>query len=660
MDCFGDTETADAPLRVLHWNVCGSGLTETPASLGFHPEFEEAFSTLLQVLHKDKGGEAFWGFSKARDYTQLPPVREISSCSQFFSFIDLVYSLLYHPLGGEVRLGDSSPGDEPDLQNTLRCLFLRSTLTDTSRPPSSTNQWTVPQFERELDMISAPASVAKQLRRMKEGAFSPNGSLTWECVDIDGKVWKRKDNIWRKWSRSFESFKGAATPASKSTSDALARFISFERQAGGIRSQVSGGLRVATVGSVDMIRRNSALVAPRSAGAPLRQPRSLVSVVQNGQGNPIRIRSLTLHSSVYWLLIEMCKHSLDNAAAELAIRSFAGVSKVPKGAEARADIIFPRVLQAVELWLTEATLTARHAKFCRKVKDVMPQIVTAVEYDSQWRVLSLPTEGYRIVVGAGTAVVFFDSEKFEQLEELHGDPVRLSVDAIEVDSWTHPGTMKTVTPKSSCVALLRRRSDSALFVVIAVHLESAPPSDTYSARLRAVQLRALLKHLSSLVQQLKAAGQSCKIFVGGDFNTLQEEFVYGTTEEFWQSEGVRAVQPPLRPPKAGNAPAPEPPVAWFDGAGRVHLLCEVADGGDLRQASYHDGMRCTRAGSSMVIDFIFAGSASGDANVGKGAVALEVSTPEEMDIAAQADSGIFHSVKDLGSDHLPVGCELAN
>lgn len=643
------TVIEDAPLRVLHWNVCGSGLTETPASLGFHPEFEEAFSTLLQELHKDKAGQPFWGFSKARDYTQLPPVREISSCSDFFFFIDLVYSLLYHPLGGEVRLGSSEPGDEPDLQNTLRCLFLRSTLTDTSRPPSSTNQWTVPQFERELTMISAPESVASQLRRMKERAFSSNGSLTWECDDIDGKVWKRKDNIWKKWTRSVETFKGGgATPPSKSTGDALARFISFE-SSGKLRSGAS--LRKA-------LSRSASLITPRSGGTALTQPRSLVTVVQDGKGSPIRIRSLTLQSSMYWLLVEMCKHSLGNEAAEAAIRSFAGVSAVPKGAEARADIIFPVVLHAVELWLTEATLTARHAKFCRKVKEVMPQIVTAVEYDSQWRVLPVPAERYRMVVGAGTAVVFFDSENFDLLEKLQGDPVRPSVDAIEVESWMNPGTKKSVAPKSSCVALLSRRSDFALFVVIAVHLESAPPSDTYNTRLRAVQLRALLSHVSSLVQQLKAAGQSCTIVVGGDFNTVQEEFVYGTTEEFWQCEGVRAVQPPLRRPKDGFAPAPEPPVARLDGAGRVHLLCEVADGGNLRQASYHDGMRCTRAGSSIVIDFIFAGSAGRDSNMGT--VALEVSTPEETDIAAQADSGIFHAVKDLGSDHLPVGCELAN
>merc|ERR1740121_1287647 len=396
-----------------------------------------------------------------------------------------------------------------------------------------------------------------------------------------------------------------------------------------------------------------------------KQPRSLISVVQDDKGQPIRIQSLTLQSSMYWLLLEMCKHSIGNSAAALAIRSFAGVSEVPKGAEARAGIIYPRVLQAVELWLTQATLTARHAKFCRKVEEVLPQIITAVEYDSQWRLLPRPAERFRIVSGAGTAVVFFDSEKFEQLEQLKGYPVRPSVDAIEVDSWDHPGTRTTVTPKSSCVALLRRRTDSALFVVIAVHLESAPPSDTYKARMRAVQLRALLKHLSSLVQKLKAAGQSCTMFVGGDFNTLQEEFVYGTTEEFWQCEGVRAVQPPLRRPKEGLAPAPEPPVARFDDAGRVHLICEVADGGELRQVSYHDGMRCTRAGRNEVIDFIFAGSASGDADKGKRSngkriCALEVSTPEESDMAAQADSGVFHCVKDLGSDHLPVGCELAN
>jgi endonuclease/exonuclease/phosphatase family metal-dependent hydrolase len=414
-------------------------------------------------------------------------------------------------------------------------------------------------------------------------------------------------------------------------------------------------------GSKDIFRRqtsrDSSGATPRPATG--KHPSSLVSVVQNSKGRPIRIQSLTLHSSMRWLLLEMCRHSMGNADADQAIRDFAGVSEVPRDAEARTDVIFPRVLQAVELWLTEAAVTARHAKFCRKVKEVMPHVVTAVEYDSQWRILPLPTERYRFARGVGTAAVFFDSERFEQLEEFQGDPVRPGVDVIEVESWAQPGKSKTVAPKSSCVALLRQRVDSALFVVIAVHLESAPPSDTYSTRLRAAQLRALLRHLSSLVQQLKAAGYSCTIVVGGDFNTLLEEFVYGTEEEFWQSESVRAVQPPLLRPQEGMVPAPDPPVARLDAAGRVRLLCEVADGGELRQASYHEGMHCTRAGSSMVVDFIFAGSAGGDTAKGPATFALEVSTPHKMDMAARADSGVFHSVSDLGSDHLPVACELA-
>ncbi|CAK0893363.1 unnamed protein product [Prorocentrum cordatum] len=656
-DFFHASDPEGASLRLLHWNVCGSGLTETPASLGFHPEFEEDFSALLQVLHRDKEGEAFWGFSKARDYTQLPPIREIRSL--FFSFIDLVYSLLYHPLGGEVRLGTSSPGDEPDLANTLRCLFLRTTLMDNSKPPSSSNHWTVPQFEREMELLPATEDVRRQLRRMKENAFSPSGSLTWERSDVDQKVWKRQDNIWSKWSSSVEIFKRQEGVTEKKTDDALTRFITFGYE----EEAFTGGLKRSASRKLTNIRKGVSMVVSSMISARISQPRSLVSVVQDNKGDIIRIQSLTLHSAMHWLLIAMCRHSIDNAAAELAIRSFAGVPAVPKDAEARAGIIFPRVLQAVELWLTEATLTARHAKFCRKVKDVMPQLITAVEYDGQWRLLPLPAERYRAVWGAGTAVVFFDSEEFEWLEEFQGVPVRPSVDAIEVDSWVKLGTMMSVTPKSSCVALLRRRNDASLFIVIAVHLESAPPSNTYGARLRAEQLRALLRHLSSLVQRLRAAGQGCTVLVGGDFNTLQEEFVYGTTEDFWQCEGVRAVQPPLRRPKVEPAPAPEPPVARFDDAGRVHLLCEVADGGDLRQASHHEGMRCTRAGSSMVIDFVFAGSASADAGKGKESKefrALKVSTSEEMDMAARADSGIFHAVKDLGSDHLPVGCEIPN
>ena len=118
-------------------------------------------------------------------------------------------------------------------------------------------------------------------------------------------------------------------------------------------------------------------------------------------------------------------------------------------------------------------------------------------------------------------------------------------------------------PKSSCVLVLKRISDGAMCLVVAVHLESGPPSETAKVETRACQLHALLAEISSISASLRAGGHTCAILVGGDFNAVREEFVFGNSDVFFDIPAVRAVQPALcRPAAAGHrASPPVPPMA---------------------------------------------------------------------------------------------------
>ena len=113
-------------LRLLHWNVFEDGLADTPASVGFTDAFSNSFSKLLAVLSastEDGEGSApstFYGFSKTRDFSELPDVTPIDSTASFFGFIDIVYTLIYHTLGGEAALTDS----ELPLEYTARKAML--------------------------------------------------------------------------------------------------------------------------------------------------------------------------------------------------------------------------------------------------------------------------------------------------------------------------------------------------------------------------------------------------------------------------------------------------------------------------------------------------------------------------------------------------------
>ena len=161
--------------------------------------------------------------------------------------------------------------------------------------------------------------------------------------------------------------------------------------------------------------------------------------------------------------------------------------------------------------------------------------------------------------------------------------------------------------------------------------------------------------------------------MAGDFNALREEYVYGNTRAFFDSHAVKAVRPSLRRP-APTAPLvspPEPPLASLGPMGELRLHCPSCDGGLLVEQSARPGEgcspaplgvhaaaaggTCTRAGSTMTIDFVLVGSVGG--------VPLSASphspVPSAHRIAA-ADpvDGIRHAVLHWGSDHLPVAADV--
>ncbi|CAK0792104.1 unnamed protein product, partial [Prorocentrum cordatum] len=454
------------PMRVLQWNVFEDGLTDAPGSLGFSSEFDRRFSTVLGHLCRSGSGSDFLGFGKARDFSQLPPVGPIDSTSAFFSFIDVVYCALYHSLGGEARFGDSAPGDAPNLGNSLRTLFLHSAPTEPAGSTSPT-EWHTPRFDEELKKISAPTAVADRVRRLRGQVFEPSrGVLSWDRASLDG-VWKRDKNVWRdKWIPDLSAMMSPPPALEPEVAEALSRLMHVARD--GDRDDT------------DMT--------------------SLIAVSLGDSGDLQRVRTFTLQASVRWLLVQMCQHSADNAQAGPAVAAFAGLGEAPGSAEARADALLPEVLRAVEAWFSEAVLASRHARVCQRVGQLSPDVATLVEFDEQWRRHGLPaSRRYAAVSGRGTASVMFDSDQFERVEELGGVKVAQTIQE-----------QHGVCPKSSCVVLLRRRGDAALVLVAAVHLESAPPSDSAKVQLRAGQLRATLAHLSETATPLRPPGTASR------------------------------------------------------------------------------------------------------------------------------------------------------
>ena len=750
--------------RFMHWNVFEDGLADTPACVGFSEAFSQRFSALLSVLNDSGEGASFYGFKRERDFSELPDVVPINNTAAFLGYIDLVYTLVYHCLGGEARLTEdelpleyearkavwtrSGGGVEGStagvpIGGTLRSLFLQSSLAHPAAPPSPSNPWKVDDFDEQLERLERLAAHpsaekrAADLRAIRDSTFDPlSGTLSW-TARVARRVWKRETLTYQKWM----GITGAGEPSTRG----LRIFIA---PPSGISAAAAAALsRLCWVGP---------------GGQAIR---ALVEVeLSSVDGSLTRLRTPTFQSAVRWLLAELVAHARGNRTLRSAVSAFVGR---PTGEEAaahshrpaaddeactadeagdeagvgtawagggaaacgsREDVmvgsmvedIFSALMDEMRAWSEVAALKHRHATVCRHIAAVAPEVVTLVEFDDVWRAMPwqrIAGRSYALVHGRGTASVLYDAEAFERAQLATVDVPSMIRLATERGEQPAAGGAD-VPPKNSCVALLRRLADGLLVLVISVHLESGPPSDSRKVELRAAQVHSLLAECTHLAGALAAAGYRAALVVGGDFNALREEFVHGNTAAFFDAPAVGAVRPPLKraPRDARLALAPEPPIASLGPSGELRLHCAACDGGYLVEASGKPprpnsapggpskgveapgrssvgssegghgaeamgdvagevmadvagevtsdvagevmgdvaGGPCTRAGSSMTIDFVLLGSVGGALSSAR----LYHAVPEaEAAASAHPADGIRHAVTHWGSDHLPVAAD---
>ena len=378
------------PTRVVQMNVFEDGLTDAPGAIGLSPDFSTRFNTLLEALSDDGAGRRFLCLRKARDFTVLPSVAALTASAEFFGYLDLVYNVLYHPLGGEARLAE--PGAQgtptpagPDLANCLRTLFLCTTVDGGGR-------WSTPRFEAELDKAvgggAAQQASRARIEGIRERVFdADHGALGWDRSEVE-VMWKRGTNLYEKWSRDLRAFLAPGEDAEQLA--ALSH----------------------------LCRHGEAPIDPA-------QMESFIYVQVDASGAPQRVTSLTLHSAVRLLLLQLCQHSLQNDAAAHALCDFLGADAAPPTAELRSTLVASALMVEVEHWSENAALPARHGIVCETIAKSSPDVITAVEFDGQWRRLPLPTNRPYVSArllqperGCGQATILYDSSRFEPVDEI--------------------------------------------------------------------------------------------------------------------------------------------------------------------------------------------------------------------------------------------------
>ena len=661
-------------LKLMQFNVFEDGLTDAPGAIGFPGGFRSRADALLAALALSADGVKFMGFETCRDFSRLPDLVAIQSLGALMTTVDIAYNVLYHAVGGETRWGEELETGLP-VGNALRCLFLHSC-------PISDNEeagWSTPGYEEELKKAVARAALgqqaqtAAQISAIRDAALNlQDGSLTWRS-DTMKQLWKRRDNVWQNlWMRD------------------LAVFLDPRPRAG---EQEDGGQL--NVVAPDYFCQ--ALPAP-AGDSEAQAMRSLIEVHTDPEGVPSCVRSLSLRGALSLLLERMCAHSLGSPAAAEALAAFVtppgqqpSVSSVPSSAHARAALVLPELLRQMDAWRREARLENRHSRVCDIVSTCSPSIATLVEYDDAWRRLGPPAHrengrawqcarDQQPPLGVGQASVWWDARELELCDPKLVQELGLPSDGAvrsQVSRGIEGGSKEM--PKSSCMVLLQRREsdhgqpgreapsdkEPLLVLVIAVHLQSAAPSDTAKVTKRRLQLRSTLSEIAAAAKAVKDKGRQALVCLGGDFNAVREEFVWGNGPDFYGCTTTQAIRPSLAKPVNGALQGAdlEPKLAKMAADGSLELLCVEADGaidgGVLQEASKvgvgenATRVSSSRAGSSAVLDFLFCGS------VGLGAGAprsspVGLATANEMLLAAEQHTGIFEAVKRWGSDHLPV------
>ena len=301
-------------VTALQFNVFEDGLTLAPGSIGFPSTFEERLDKLLLELCD---GGTFLGISKTRDFTSLPSVVPIDSTSSLFGFLDVVYTALYHGMGGNVEYQLNGTG--VNIGNSARTLFLSST-----------------SFETELVKANVPEKAAHALRGVKDRVFDEGmGVLQWDAATVEC-FWKRGKNVLRdKWENKSEG-----------------PFVFIDH-------------RVATTQDPAALEAMSRCCQRVRTCEKTRALRSLMEVELEEDASVPRIRAVrtvTLRSGLLLLLQQLFEHSAHLPSAAVALHSFVlsrdketGLTDVlpishfaALGTEERARIVFKELDRFVE------------------------------------------------------------------------------------------------------------------------------------------------------------------------------------------------------------------------------------------------------------------------------------------------------------------------
>ena len=366
-------------------NVWEDGLTLAPGAVGFSPAFRARLDALLHSLCycPTTGQPSLYGFSKARDFAVLPPAAPIDSTSALLGCVDVVYTVLYHALGGQVQLAprEEAPGDNTargfdrtetrqKIGNAMRTLFLSST-----RNPDGT--WSTPDFGLQFAEQKLCETTRQDLRKVQTRVFDTRaGTLTWDRATAT-RFWKRGKNVlWDKWESTTEGplvfIDGRSSSPSQEINEAL-----------------------------QLCCRRIEKICPHDAGM-----RTLLEIELDENGSSIEcIRSLTFQASLLLILERLCERSMHRPDASSALCSFAGIDRAPDGFRDRAQLVFAPLSSAITQWARHSSLDpCRHAAVCRMIEEHSPGVVTMVEYDAVWRSLPTPaglTSSRELVGGHG-------------------------------------------------------------------------------------------------------------------------------------------------------------------------------------------------------------------------------------------------------------------
>jgi endonuclease/exonuclease/phosphatase family metal-dependent hydrolase len=550
-----------------------------------------------------------------------------------------MYDGFYHVLGGQLYLGTetfdpfagaASAAAAKPLQNGLRTTFLHATLTDPAATPSPTNPWILPRLAEYLDKADLPFEEAAAVSSIVSSSFSStSGTLTWS-KPVLSRLWKKGSNVYSdKWLPHAQPFLPVDADAKKETARRL--FIcELPAVAFGEGGEQGGGCD--------------------------RPASTLMEISEDGEV----FRTTTFASACRLLLELLCTRSLEDVAAVPAIAEFAGVPESSvRGLDVqeRVNLIFPIILDYIKSWQCIGSLDQRQTKVAAVIERFRPDIITLAEYDEQWASLGVEQQGggekgkkgvYETCErdGGMTSAVLFNKDKFS-LVGGGNSGASSSIDKID--------------PKNSCVTRLKMKDADVEVFVAAVHLESGDPGQVKAVRRRARAMEKIRRRVEEQVKEWKAEGVKGLVLVGGDFNSVREEFVYGNGRDFFDSAGVKKIVPQKAEPAGedGVFVVEEEYARLEEGSGRLLVKCEGIDGGWLKEGSFvEDGEAWTTMSKHMnyVLDYLLVGGVGLEGEGGLEMSAIRAVGSKECSECGGEAVGLRNAAREVGSDHLPVGC----